>query len=488
VGTTYFYWYNIHTGEHIYDKDGSDALTLHPPQKEMKDISYLSVDWHYSQLRDMHDAGLDFVMPVYWGLPGKYTLWSFKGIKPLVAAHDRMTAEHKEDTSKPLPPKIGLFYDTSIFLLNQTDGQINLRGEPIDLTTKFGREWFYVTIRDFFSLIPPAKWAKIDGKPIVFLYNASFYADTETRVFDFIRANFKADFGTDLFMVRNFDWLGRADAWYVWGGALGLTLGKHAAGIGPGYDHSAVEGREPVVVGRRKGQFYIDQWEKLLSINLKRRPWLIHVETWNEWHEGTSIARMREAKPEDLYMQITAKYAKMFRERKFIKIRRGKYSDAQQVRWSPSRSEGLILKPPKDDGFWSLREVKGVTGAMTFKPENATFKETFLYFDVDDFYMYDEENCSAEMAVTFLEDDGCDDFFITYDNNDPKLGEHDGSFRPLPYVKVGNTGQWRTLNFVLPNVRFSNRGNCADFRISVDSGKQNLTVSEVIVRKLTGQQ
>ncbi|MHC4444865.1 MAG: hypothetical protein ACYTA5_19890, partial [Planctomycetota bacterium] len=115
IGTTYFYWYNIHTGEHIHNPDGTDALTTHPPPEEMADFSYTSTDWHYSQLRDMCQAGIDFALPVYWGTPKSYKAWSFAGLPPLVAAHDRMIAEHKKDPKSPKPPKIGLFYDTSIF-------------------------------------------------------------------------------------------------------------------------------------------------------------------------------------------------------------------------------------------------------------------------------------------------------------------------------------------------------------------------------------
>jgi hypothetical protein len=32
VGTTYFYWYDVYTGAHIRNVDGSDAMTTHPPE------------------------------------------------------------------------------------------------------------------------------------------------------------------------------------------------------------------------------------------------------------------------------------------------------------------------------------------------------------------------------------------------------------------------------------------------------------------------
>ena len=65
VMTHDFYWYDATTNSHILDGDGSDALTTHPATLE--DFSYKSVAWHKRQLRDMIDAGIDVVLPVYWG-------------------------------------------------------------------------------------------------------------------------------------------------------------------------------------------------------------------------------------------------------------------------------------------------------------------------------------------------------------------------------------------------------------------------------------
>ena len=88
VGTTYFYWYDIDTKVHIIDHDGTDALTTHPA--DMNGISYKRASWHKEQLEDMIAAGIDFLMPVFWGVPGKYDGWSFAGLGPLVEAHDAL--------------------------------------------------------------------------------------------------------------------------------------------------------------------------------------------------------------------------------------------------------------------------------------------------------------------------------------------------------------------------------------------------------------
>ena len=53
----------------------------------------------------MIGAGVDFLMPVYWGVPGRYDGWSFAGLPPLVEAHSALEKEGKK------PPAIGMFYD-----------------------------------------------------------------------------------------------------------------------------------------------------------------------------------------------------------------------------------------------------------------------------------------------------------------------------------------------------------------------------------------
>ncbi len=274
VGTTYFYWYDADTGAHVLDADFTDALTTHPA--DMDGLSYQKPSWHQSQLEDMTDAGLDFLMPVYWGVPGHYETWSFQGLPPLVAAHDALLGEDRS------PPAIGLFYDTTILKVNayNPDGT----HYHADLTTEFGRRWFYTAMRDFFSMIPPAKWARVDGRPLVFLY-AGEYARAQTEEqFEPVYRWFEEDFACRPFLVKMRDWQGAADATYQWGGAVSMQLDEHVAALGPGYDHSAVPGRKPVVVDRKDGHTYAERWLSLLRYSPVQRPWMVHVETWNEWH------------------------------------------------------------------------------------------------------------------------------------------------------------------------------------------------------------
>src|SRR5207237_3544659 len=109
--------------------------------------------------------------------------WSTEGLPPMVEALDAMaTASH--------PFKIGMFYDTTI-LANA------------DLTTRAGKEYFYVNVRDYYSRIPPTYWAAIGGKPVVWLYDTVWISRFDQSSIDYLSDRFASDFGgLRLFVVR----------------------------------------------------------------------------------------------------------------------------------------------------------------------------------------------------------------------------------------------------------------------------------------------
>ena len=464
VGTTYFYWYDIDTKFHIVDSDGSDALTTHPA--DMESISYKRPDWYKQQLTDMIEAGIDFLLPVYWGVPGKYEGWSFVGLPPLVGAHSQLQEEGFE------PPAIGLFYDTSILKWNRfvKDGQ----NYHVDLTTDFGKDWFYTAIRDFFSLIPPAKWARVDGKPIVFLYSSTFAKKQGDKQLDYVRRRFRKDFGVEPFIVKSQGWKGRADAIYSWGGAVnGPLIYRRVIALGPGYDHSAVPGRAPLIVERHDGRTYIDRWTKVLALEAKHRPWMVHVETWNEWHEGTDVAHSREYGRS--YIVLTRLFADMWRAGTVLRIGAG-YAGAESVTWQPGRAEGLKISA-SGDGVWKAVRL-GDVDAVVSNPNPHSEESRYLYFNVEDVLAFELFGRTVEVSVTYR-DAGCSSFHLEYDNTDPEKGVLEGAFRAVGNVSVGGSGEWKTAGFVLPQCRFMNRCNGADFRITIVGGDLELTVSKV---------
>ena len=369
VATSYFYWYDAASGTHVVDTDGTDALTDHPPT--LKGMSYRSVAWHEQQLSDMIDAGIDVVLPVYWGFPGAKGHWSNEGLGPLVEARKRLLAAGKR------PPAIGMFYDTSTLRFHATD-------RPIDLTIEGGRQWFFATIRDFYSLIPPAHRACIGGKPVVLLYAAAFARKTDAALFPDTRRRFRQAFGCDLHLVKKPEWPGRADSVYQWGAALMPQLLATAA-VGPGYDQSAVEGRWPLVRKRLGGRFYRWSWEKLLAMDPAERATLVHVETWNEFHEGTDICDSLEYGRQ--YIELTRRYADLFRAGK--RIARPLAKPVPTVVSVTARgTDGIRVVPQHaGDGPVVVRTEAGRTALSTTANRHSP-AHRYLYFDVDDLFAH----------------------------------------------------------------------------------------------------
>jgi len=459
IATSYFYWYDSTTKAHVIDHDGTDALTDHPPTLE--GFSYKNVDWHTRQLEDMIAAGIDVALPVYWGEPTKVVQWSNEGLPTLIAARERLLAQGKR------PPAIGMFYDTSTL-------RHNSRGAHVDLTTPQGRLWFYGTIRDCFSLIPPRHRATVDGRPLVLLYASAFAKDVDQQLFPAVREMFRNDFGADLFLVKMRGWPGEADSEYQWGGALNPQI-LDTAGIGPGYDHSAVPGRTPLVRTRDDGRFYQFGWQKLLDLEPDKRPWLVHIETWNEFHEGTEVCETKEYGR--LYLELTRRFADVFH-------RREKLDAADRLPPIPSIAatpdDTQRLRPvihPDGDGLAEVVEVKGVQAWQT-RP-NRHSANCYLYFDADYTFLFDGDE-PLSVIVEYL-DAGSGQLGLQYDSADPAVEGIAQRFRQAGSEPLNDSGQWREARFDLPHARFAGRSNGADFRLVNPAG--DLTVRRVRISR-----
>ena len=110
--TYYFYWHDLTDPE----RSARSAGRFHVPP-DPAHYSFLLPETHQREFSDMLAAGLDFVLPVYWGEPGhpgRTTsqtaphYWSTEGIPPMVEALER-----NEQPGAP-PLQIGMFYDTTI--------------------------------------------------------------------------------------------------------------------------------------------------------------------------------------------------------------------------------------------------------------------------------------------------------------------------------------------------------------------------------------
>jgi hypothetical protein len=447
VGTYFFYWYDIYTKSHILNHDGTDALTTHPPTLE--DFSYKSANWYRTQLLDMEAAGIDVALMVFWGAPseqdpGAALHWSYAGLPPLVQAREELLREGKS------PPFIGLFYDTSTLKHNEWYYHA-------DLTTDYGREWFYATVRDFYSCIPPKHWAMIDGKPIVLLYASAFAKKWDQSFIDYAKSKFAEDFG------ERAPWIAPQDSWGVqgdntcaWGGALS-PRNPGIGEIGPGYDHSAVPGRKPLVREREGGKFYQESWLTFL-----RRPSnFVMIETWNEFHEGTDIAESKEYGRQ--YIELTRKYSDLFKSGWKAPWPEGSFNGAEAVFIAADEADATtgLRVVIAEDGQTTTRVFDGRT---CWRPQHFRDNRTaYLYFAIDDSYK-DEGLMNAVVEIEYF-DAAPGRLNVEFDGSDTSA-PFNGAYSPGRSIELKGDRRWKTAEFELSRARFRNSQNAgADFRI-----------------------
>ncbi len=347
VFTYYFYWYDVYSGAHIWDnaQQTDDALQDHPAS--MTDFSWKSVAWHKQELLDIMAAGIDVILPIYWGSAREMEGWSVEGLVKLVQAEEELIAEGKK------PPKIGLFFDTTTLFY----GEYVLRSEDAqtDLSTSFGKAYFYKHLRDFFSLIPPALWARIDNQPVVWLYAAAFAKNSSQALVNYVNERFAVSFGgLQPYIVREISWNLSTQKDYAWGAALSGAQLFGVASVGPGYNDSAVPGRTTPIRERENGDFYRRNWSTVLGSGRN----LVVVETWNELHEGTDICNSREYGRQ--YIELTAEFSRALK---------------QSTKWSSFQPQGWI-KTPHPSCSVQVRDSKfGImptTVKFTYTDDNGT--------------------------------------------------------------------------------------------------------------------
>jgi hypothetical protein len=284
VLTYYFYWYDVQSGLHL-NRDA--PLPVHPVDQPPP--SYRNIAWHRKELADMAYAGIDVAMPVYWGFDKE--AWSTEGLAFISQARDQMIAA-------TLPaPAIGLFLDTTI-----------LKGR--DLTKPANIDYFYANVRDFYKRVPQRHWARVSGRPIVWIWGPQVGNNVNQELFDQTYQRFGDEFGVRPFIVRDVGFncaiTGwgqdqrpiqdcsrrlRTDASYVWGAAArGYDPHGEVASVGPGYDERRVPGRSGVFRDRAGGKWYRDNFEKAIASHKQ----MLALETWNEFHEASSICETKE--------------------------------------------------------------------------------------------------------------------------------------------------------------------------------------------------
>jgi hypothetical protein len=308
--TYYFYWHDLTNP----DRQSRFQGRFHVPP-DPAHYSFLLPETHQREFSDMLAAGLDFVLPVYWGEPGhpgrttgptSPNYWSTEGIPAMVEALDRNRA------AGAAPLQIGMFYDTTI-LANA------------DLTTAAGKEYFYLNVRDFYSRIPPRYWAAVDNKPIVWLYDTIWISKFDQSSIDYLSDRFANDFGgLRLYVVRESQWQESkgvippspvtSDGLYAWGAApFGFNTSPEltVAEVGPGFKNT-----QYCTGGPEKNCFDTDRegganYERQLQLAVASGRHILAAETWNEFSEGTDIQETVETGRQ--YIDLTRRYVQEFK-------------------------------------------------------------------------------------------------------------------------------------------------------------------------------
>jgi hypothetical protein len=300
VVTYFYYWYDLPGGPH------SEPLTDHPADPE---ASYLDVSWFRQELLDMKQAGIDAGLASYWGI---FEPSSTVGLRNLVAAYDALISEGQS------PPKVGMFLDTGAVA--------RLEPQYRDLTKPQNQEIFYSLIRGYYDVVPDRVWARIDGRPIIWLWAAYFGIQFDRTLFDYITSRFEADYGIRPYLVGEDIWryahpsgggvdydagVMPLDDFYIWGAAytgFQEPTGE-VAQIGPGYDERTLPG--PDRIGRHRdreeGAFYARSFQQAIDSGSR----IIAIETWNEFHEASDIANSEEYGRQ--YIELTRRFVDQFK-------------------------------------------------------------------------------------------------------------------------------------------------------------------------------
>lgn len=309
VATYFFYWYDAQTYRESQTRRSFDPYPYHPPNLDT--ISFRDPAWYEQEFRDMLAAGIDVVLPDYWGEPGQYprrvapapelNYFATEGLAPMIIALDKLA-----DEGTPL--RVGLFLDTTIM-------------NDEDLTVVRGQEMFYHSIRNFYSKIPPRHWAAIGNKPLVWLYDAQRIYKLDQSTLDYVYTRFPYDFGgRSPFIVRELQWERSkntgvdepvaSEGLYAWGAApFGFAHDPKftVAQVGPGFSSVQFGGPNRIFTDRGDGGRYEGQLQDAVASGRQ----ILAIETWNELGEATGILETLEYGR--TYIEITRRYADQFK-------------------------------------------------------------------------------------------------------------------------------------------------------------------------------
>nr|MDO8084606.1 hypothetical protein [Candidatus Sigynarchaeum springense] len=285
-------------------------------------LSPASLEWNEWELRGMARAGIDVVMPDYWnnGLPGTNES-SQAALAALVSARQSLvtkvsTEADARDPGTPHPPetygqrlvpRIAMFFDTTtmrnLWMWNRSMTVYNdsahasefANGPFADLNDSYWQNEFWKCIKRFYSLVNGTDLFTWNGSGVVWLYGGDHFADVGTTVLQYCKDRFLATFGLPLLFAGHSDWIKAGiDAVCDWGACYSpkypAVKGIPTAAISPGfYNIGALSVQTPRYIPR-DAERYMTEWRRAMDLGAV---W-IHLETWNELHEGTGACWTQE--------------------------------------------------------------------------------------------------------------------------------------------------------------------------------------------------
>lgn len=419
--TYFFYWYNATTNQN---------LTLHPPDSYLSTYSYDNIAFYQRELSDMAAAGIDVVLPVYWGDAANAARWSVPGLHLMAQVEQAMAQAGRA------VPKIGMFIDTSTSLT------VANGGTPPDLTTVAGKSLFYSFIHTFFANVPQQFWATIDGRPIVVLYSAAspFLSGYDQSTIDYVAQQFRQDFGATPYIIRHSSWFGvTTDAAYA-GSTHNATFIGDVASVSPGEDNYAVIATEKkIVTDRNCGDLYQADWDQVVAHGAR----LALIWDWNELFEGSGIS-------------ATEEYGRRYIDQTAKNVARWK-SAANPPPYAPPAavwasmgpifySSGLYTPLNNGGAGWLATQISGHDALY---PDHS-WPSYYIYLAADERFL-PARPASVWVTVEYL-DTGTTPWRLEYDGvNDP--------YWATATDAPQNSGQWKLATFHLPDALFEMREN-----------------------------
>lgn len=447
IFTYYFYWYDTQTRAHMGPHGpamNADPMTDEPVP--FPPITWNGTEWHRRQIEDMLYAGVDVILPVYWGNHGT-EWWARPGVTNLGMALEEVRL------SGQTPPSVAMFYDTNAHLY-----------ESVNLLYDLGKEAVYSDIKFFFTAIPREYWALTEvNRPMIWFYDSGPFGEIDETFLDYLSSHFEEDFGVRPYFVVDSSWIWgnvpvKYDAASIWI-AAGSGSTEKITTISPGVDDRWVlEYPSHSYVDRRNGDVYKNAWVKAA---LCGTPW-VAIESWNEYHEATDISETVQYGR--YYLDLSHEYSQAFKQGELTQ-------DDLISDYKASNEVNLLLGETNESYGLTLHVLDGdgENIAVTRAGESARTNVNgapYLYFEVDDGFYF---NTPQEIEITIRYfDEGAGTIYLDYDSA-PCASNWlaETMYRSVPIASQTNSGIWKTATITLADATFAGHQNgFSDFRIA----------------------